>query len=201
MSVLPDGTIPALLGHLQSVDDGNRRRIVELESRGDWNGLAKLAEENLARDGRIADWWLVAGYAYSQMGRHERAAECYGEMVRLAPDDMLGWNLLAQSQREARQPQRAVQTLNNALLVRRDSVATWFLLGETYTDLGRPALAVDAYREALKLEQQLAQAWFGLGRSYARLGRTAEYEDALQALGRLNPALADELSKLRASTR
>ncbi len=201
MGALPDGTVPVLLGHLQGVDDGNRRRIVELEQRGDWEALAKLAEENLARDKHSADWWLVAGYAYSQLGRHQRATECYGETVRLAPDDMLGWNLLAQSYRAAGQPQRAVQTLNNAVLVRRDAPATWFLLGESYSDLGRSEPAAAAYREAVQLNGGFAQAWFSLGRAYARLGRGAEFEQVMHMLQRLDPALAKELGKERPSAR
>lgn len=201
MSVLPDGTVPVLLGHLQGVDDGNRRRIVEFEQRGDWDALSKLAEDNLARDRWNADWWLVAGYAYSQLGRHQRAVECYGEMVRLAPDDMLGWNLLAQSYRAAGQPQRAVQTLNNAVLVHKDVPATWFLLGESYNDQGRSEPAAAAYREAVQLDSGFARAWFGLGRAYARLGRIAEFEQALKTLERLNTSLAKELAELRPATR
>lgn len=201
MNVLPAGTVPVLLSHLQGVDDSNRRRIAELESRGDWQGLAQLAEENLARDRNNADWWLVAGYAYSQLGQHPRAAQCFGEMVRLAPDDMLGWNLLAQSYRSAGEAARAVQTLNSAVLVRKDVPATWFLLGESYSDLGRFDPAAAAYREALQLNGNFAQAWFGLGRAYARLGRADEFEKAAQALQRLNPALAKELAGLRPGPR
>lgn len=155
-ALLPDGTVSILLSHLEGVDDANRRRIVELESRADWDGLAKFAEDNLAKDRRIADWWLVAGYAHSRAGRHPRAIECYGEMVRLAPDDMLGWSLLAQSYRAAGQPQRAVQALNNALLVRRDDPQTWFVLGGAYSDLGRIAEFDQALRALEKLDPGLA---------------------------------------------
>lgn len=155
-ALLPDGTVSILLSHLEGVDDANRRRIVELESRADWDGLAKFAEDNLAKDRRIADWWLVAGYAHSRAGRHPRAIECYGEMVRLAPDDMLGWGLLAQSYRDARQPQRAVQTLNNALLVRKDEPQTWFVLGGAYSDLGLTAEFDQTVRVLEKLDPGLA---------------------------------------------
>jgi tetratricopeptide (TPR) repeat protein len=197
MSLIPDGTFPILLSHLEKTDDANRRRVAELDARGDWNGLARLAEENLARDRSNSDWWMVKGYAYTQLGRHEQAAECYAEMVRLGPDNMLGWNLLAQSQRSAQQPQRAAQTLNNALLIRRDSPATWFLLGESYTDLGRYQPAVQAYREAVQLNREFAQAWYGLGRSYARQGRQAEFEQIVHTLARLDPPLAQRLANER----
>ena len=156
MAALPEGTVPVLLSHLQGMEDGNRKRVAELEARKDWDGLAKFAEENLAKDRNNANWWFIAGYAHSEAGRHPRAIECYGEMVRLAPEDMLGWSLLAQSYRAAGQPQRAVQALNNALLVRRDDPQTWFVLGGAYSDLGRIAEFDQALRALEKLDPGLA---------------------------------------------
>ncbi|MGH8662155.1 MAG: tetratricopeptide repeat protein [Burkholderiales bacterium] len=201
LSVLPDGTVPVLLSHLEGMEEGNRKRVADLEARRDWDGLAKLAEDNLSRDRNNSDWWTVAGYAHSQAGRHPRAIQCYSEVVRLAPDEMLGWNLLAQSYRAAKQPARAVQTLNNALRVRTDAAETWYLLGESYSDLDRDAPAASAYHAALQLNGQFARAWFGLGRAYARLGRGAEFEQSLQSLQKLDPALAKELAALRPAPR
>jgi tetratricopeptide (TPR) repeat protein len=194
MSLLPDGTIPVLLSHFESVGDTNRRRISELEQRRDWDGLATFAEENLKKDKSNADWWLVAGYAYSQGGQRKRAIECYGEVVRLSPEDPLGWNLLAQSYRLNSQPDRAMQIVNRALNVNRDSPATWFLQGEIYSDIGRFEPAIGGYREAIKLDQQFAQAWLGLGKAYARLGRTTELKQVSKALEKLDPAMARELA-------
>src|SRR5258705_1965391 len=134
-SMVPDGTTSVLLSHLQGEEEGNRKRVAALESSKDWDGLTKLAEENLAKDKRNTAWWLVAGYAHTQAGRHQRASECYREMVELAPDDMAGWEFLAQSYRSAGQPQRAVQTLNNAMRVRDNVPPIWFLLGQSYDDL------------------------------------------------------------------
>ena len=201
VAALPDGTVPILLSHVKGIEESNRKRVAELEARKDWEGLTKLAEENLARDRNSSDWWTVAGYAHSQAGRHQRATTCYSEVVRLAPDDMLGWNLLAQSYRDAKQPLRAVQTLNNALRVRQGTAETWFLLGESYADLDRDLPAASAYREAVQQNGEFARAWFGLGRAYARLGRRAEFEQALQRLERLNAPLAKELAELRPASR
>jgi tetratricopeptide (TPR) repeat protein len=193
-SLIPDGTIPMLLSHFERVDDTNRRRIAEFEQRKDWDGLAKFAEENLKQDKSNSDWWIIAGYAYSQSGQHKRAIESYGEAVRLSPDDMVGWNLLAQAWRSAGQPDRALQVANRALNVKRDSPETWFLVGEANSDLGRAEAAVSAYREALKLEERFAPAWLGLGKAYTRLGRANERKQVEQALERLDPAAAKELA-------
>jgi tetratricopeptide (TPR) repeat protein len=196
LSLLPDSTIPILLGNLEGVSDTNRQRIAEFEQRGDWNGLARFAEENLAKDQSSAGWWTVAGYAYSMLGRYPRAVECYSEVIRFAPDEITGWNLLAQAWRASGQPQRAIITLNNALQVRKDSPATYYLLGESYSDLGRLQPAVDAYQQALRLNPDFAQAWFGMGRAYVRQQRYAEAADIVKALEKLDPGLATELSKL-----
>ena len=201
MSLLPDGTLATLLGNMERVEDQNRKRVIELEARKDWDGLARLAEENLAKDRNNSDWWIVAGYAHAQAGRHPRAIECYTEVVRLMPDDMLGWSLLAQAYRDAKQPARAVHTLDNALRVRTDSAEIWFLLGESYSDLDRDAPAAKAYFEAVRINNGFAQAWFGLGRAYARLGRRAEFEEVLVVLAELDGARAKELAALRPAQR
>jgi tetratricopeptide (TPR) repeat protein len=200
-SLIPDGTTSILLSHLQQEEEGNRKRVAELESRKDWDGLVKLAEENLAKDRKSSGWWLVAGYSHSRAGRHQRAIECYRELADLAPDDMVGWELLAQSYLAAGQPQRAVQTLNNALRVRDDAPTTWLLLGQGYDDLSRPDLAVGAYRTAVKLNNELAQGWFGLGRAYALLNRRTEFEQALKTLEKLSPPLAQQLAAMRPASR
>jgi len=197
-SLIPDGTTSILMSHLQKQEEGNRKRVQELESRKDWDGMVKLAEENLAKDRRNIGWWMVAGHAHTQAGRHQRAIECYREVVEHAPDEMDGWELLAQSYRAAGQPQRAVQTVNNALRV-KDNVppAIWLVLGQSYDDLARADLAFGAYLSAIKLDQGLAQAWFGLGRASARLNRRPEFEESVKVLEKLNPPLAQELAAMR----
>jgi len=195
MAALPDGMVPILLSHLEQVDDSNLRRVAELDRQGNWSGLAAFAEENIAKDRRNADWWTVAGYAYSRLGRYSRAIKCYSEVVRLVPDNLTGWNLLAQAYRAAGQPENAIRILENALLVRRDSPMTFYLLGESYSDVGRFGLAARAYRQGIQLDDKFAQAWFGLGRAYVRLGKRDEAENVVRVLEKLDHPLASELEK------
>jgi tetratricopeptide (TPR) repeat protein len=201
MSLLPDGTVPVLLSHFQRVDDTNRTRVAELEQRRDWDGLAKFAEENVKKDPSNSDWWIIAGYAYSQGGQRKRAIEAYGEAVRLSPDEVLAWNLLAQAWRSAGQPDRALQIANRALNVRSDSHTAWFMVGEANSDLGRLEPAVSAYRESIKLDERFAPAWLGLGKAYARLGRANEKGQVELALERLDPMAAKELAAFKPAAR
>jgi predicted Zn-dependent protease len=198
---LEDGTVSVLLTHLKKLGEGDQKLIADLEYHKDWDGLARVAEVGIKLNPQNADWWFVAGYAYSRSGRHELAVQRFGERVRLAPDDMVGWNMLAQSYRDVGQPLRAVQTLTNAHVVRPGTPATYYLLAESYSDLNRFLPAAAAYRESVKLDSKFAPAWFGLGRSAAELGNRGDYDQALKALRELNPALAKELAAIKPRAR
>lgn len=190
LAALPDGTIPILLSNLQRESDTNRRRVAELEQAGDWPGLAKFAEENVARQPSNASWWMVAGYAYSRQRHHARAIECFQEMARIEPQAPEGWNLLAQEYRTAGHSQRAAEVLTQSLTAVRDSPMTLLLLGESYSDLARYELAGRAYRQALDLDGGLTPAWIGLARSHIKLGRLADAESIARSVESSSPQLA-----------
>lgn len=189
-AALPDGTIPTLLGNLERESDTNRRRVSELEQAADWAGLAKFADDNIAKQPSNASWWMVAGYANSRLKQHARAIECFQEMARLEPQAPEGWNLLAQEYRAAGNSQRAAEVLTQALTAVRDSAVMLLLLGESYSDLGRYERAGRAYRQALDVDAGLTPAWLGLARSQIRLGRAAEAEGIARAVEKSQPQLA-----------
>jgi len=192
-SLIPDGTLNALLGNLERVPDENRRRVAELERRGEWTELGQLAARELAKDRSNADWWLIAGYAHSRLGDHAAAAEAYSQVVRIEPDNAAGWHLLAQTHRAAGAPHRAVNVLNNALLALRDSALTHYLLGETYSDLKRYGESAGAFEGALKIEQKFPAAWYALAMAYMRLNRPADARAAAAQLEKLDATLAGRL--------
>jgi predicted Zn-dependent protease len=201
MGLLPDGTVSALLSHVDSTDEPLRKHIYDLESRKDWNGIAKLADENVARDRNSADWWFLAGYAHAEAGRPGRAAEAFGHVVRLHPDDAVGWNLLAQAYLDNKQPARAVQAISTVHQLGKGTAQTYFLLGESYADLDRDLPAADAYRQSAQMDGDFAKAWYGLGRASVRLGRKPDYDNALKSLQRLDPKMAKDLAELRPAWR
>jgi len=191
-ALVPDGTASMLLSHLQTVEDGNRRKVIDMEQKGDWAGLSRFADTNIATDPFSPEWRMIGGYAQLQLRDYAKAMAYFGEMIRLAPDDATGYHFLAETQRVAGQPQRAVATLERALLVVRESPLTHQLLGEAYSDLGRYRPAAESYNRALALDPTLADAWFGLGRASLQLGRNADARDALTELERLrSPRVAD----------
>lgn len=197
-ALIPDGTASMLLSHLQGVEDGNRRRIADMEQKGDWTGLARFADANIAGDPFSPEWRMIGGYAQLQLRDYPKAMTYFSEMIRLAPDDATGYHFLAETQRAAGQSQRAVATLERALLVVRESPLTHQLLGEAYSDLGRFRSAAESYRRALALDPVLADAWFGVGRASLQLGHVADARDALGELERLRSPRATQLRALLA---
>jgi tetratricopeptide (TPR) repeat protein len=193
-SLLPEGTFTTFLGNLQGVSNENQKTIEALARKGDWPGVAKFAEDNIAKERRIADWWVVAGIAYAQMGQFDKANARFAEAVRMEPGEMEYRNLLALSQRLGGEPERALRTLNEALRVNNEDADTYFLLGETYMALKQPDRAVPAYERAMSLAPDAVEIWYGLGLAYAQLGRTDDFREVQQRLRSVDPKLADQLA-------
>jgi len=197
-ALVPDGTLSVLMGNMQGVADANRQRVAELEKKGDWSGLARFAEDNIAKDPFSSEWRVVAGYAQSQLRDYPKAIAHFNELVRMRPDDATGYHFLAEAQRAAGQPERAVATLERALLVVRESPVTFQLLGEANSDLSRYVPAAVAYRRALAIDPTYDEAWFGLGRASLRLARNADAREALRALEQLRSPRAPQLRAMMA---
>jgi superkiller protein 3 len=138
----------------------------------------------------------MAGYAWFRMGDYTKSIALLSPVTLNSPEDIWAWNLLGESQRLAKQPDRAARTLERASTVGRSSFATFFLLGGAYRDAGRLDRAITAYNEAVRLEPDFARGWFELGVALSRIGEITEARAALERLEKLDPKLGEAL-KLR----
>jgi tetratricopeptide (TPR) repeat protein len=187
--------VSALAGH---AEDANVKQISELEAKQDWPGILKVALGNIQRDPSNHDWWLIAGYAHSRLGEHAQAIPCYQTAIRLRPDDVYSWNLLAQSYRSTNEPERAIRTLEQVLLIKSDSAVSFFLLGESYRDINLYERAIPNYISAAGIAPAMGEAWYGLGISYARIGRRNELPLILERLRKVDPPRAAQLEQMTA---
>ena len=194
MALIPDGTFTTLLKNMQGVSAPNQEKLAELEKKGDFAGIVQFAQENLQRDPHNADWWVIMGYAYSELQQYQRAADAFQQATRMEPQDITSWNLLAQAYRSLKQPERAIRTLDNALRINRDSPMTYYLLGESFSDLKRPERAVGFYEEAVQRNPKFSQAVYGLGVAYAQLGRKTDFEATVDLLKKMDPQAAQQLA-------
>lgn len=192
--------LAALMSNMKTVDEPNQAKLAELEAKKDWEGMVAFAQKNLKVDPMSADWWMVVGYAYTQMARYEDAAAAFQKVVQYSPDQIDGYNLLAEAYRVQGKPEEAIRILDRGLRVNQESATTYLLIGQSFNDLKQPDRAVEYFQLALRRDVQLVEAWYGLGVAYARLGRTAEFDEVERGLRQLSPTRADQLARLRPRT-
>jgi tetratricopeptide (TPR) repeat protein len=192
--------LQVLMNNMKTVDAPNQEKLAELEAKQDWDGMVAFAQKNLKVDPTSADWWMVQGYAFTQQAKYEDAAESFQKVVQYSPDEVEGYNLLAETYRVLGKPEDAIRTLDRALRVNQESAATYFLIGESFMDLKQPDRAVEYYRLALRRDGKMVLGWYRLGVAYARLGRTAEFDAVERELRPLSPHHADQLARLRPRT-
>ena len=192
--------LQALMNNMKTVDAPNQKKLAELEAKKDWQGMVDFAQQNLKVDPMSADWWMVEGYAYTQLARYEDASAAFQKVVEYSPDEIDGYNLLAEAYRMQGKNAEAIRTLDRALRVNQESATTYFLIGENFNDLKEPDRAVEFYQLALRRDAKMIPAWYGLGVAYARLGRTAEFDQVERQLRGLSPQRADQLAQLRPRT-
>jgi tetratricopeptide (TPR) repeat protein len=192
--------LQTLLNNMKTVDAPNQKKLAELEAKKDWDGMVAFAQQNLKLDAMNADWWMVLGYAYTQLARYEDAAAAFQKVVEYSPDQIDGYNLLAEAYRVQGKPAEAIRILDRALRVNQDSPRTYFLIGECFRDLKQPERAIEYYQLALRRDSEMVDAWYGLGVAYARLGRTSDFDQVEQGLRKLSPQRADQLARLRPRT-
>jgi predicted Zn-dependent protease len=136
----------------------------------------------------------MRGYAFLRLEQYPTAAESFQQAVRYEPAEMIGWNLLGETYRLMKQPDRAVRTMEAALRVSQDDPSSWFILGEALHDLGRYDRAAQAYQQTLNRDSRNVNAWYGLTIVNYRMGKKAETDAALAGLRRLDPQLADKVT-------
>jgi len=155
----------------RSEDSRTGELIADLQKKGDWAGIARFAQDRLVR------------------------------ATQANPEDIDGWNLLAEAQRRAGRPGASARTLERAVSVDPTSHVMRYLMGEAYRENGDPVRAEAAYRQALQLAPGMALAWFGLGSVLIRTGTSDDLESITRALQRLDAALAAEFLQQRAAAR
>ena len=105
---------------------------------------------------------LAAGGARQAEGRLDEAARLFQQAVTLAPDDPIGWALLAGCVLTARRPDAALQVCDAGLKRLPANPSLLSAKARVLTSLSRVAEAADLYRQALAGDAGSAEARLGL---------------------------------------
>lgn len=141
-------------------------------------------------NGERFDYWLLKLRAlfWLLLGRHEAAAEAFGEMLRRWPDD--AYALASRSHVLAQLGRRDAAIADARRLTDLHpgrSAGDWFNLAFLLEAAGRNDEAEPAFRRAIALDPKLDRAWYGLGLVLIRQGRLDEAVDALKRNTELQP--------------
>jgi tetratricopeptide (TPR) repeat protein len=82
-----------------------------LQSRGDWNGLKKLASDWTKTEPGSATPWLYLGLADDQLNQLNEAINAYEQCLALDPKVAVGWMYLAADYHKAGQPQKLAELM------------------------------------------------------------------------------------------
>jgi tetratricopeptide (TPR) repeat protein len=110
--------------------------------------------DNTANLGRYYLTWAQFTPPNDQQGiaRFQKALDFFEKSTQLAPQNVVNYNLLAQTYYLLGQFEQAEQILQTSTALDPEFAQTPMLLGDTYAAMGRPAEAVEAHRSAILLD-------------------------------------------------
>ena len=124
LSLLPDGTFLVPLSKLLGTENRNRERLLDLEERGDWAAVVATADAELQKNTQSAEWHYIRGMGEARRGNWRSAQGSFAHSVRLDPNELEGWYMLARAQVSSGERENAVRTLERALDVDRANPLT-----------------------------------------------------------------------------
>jgi Flp pilus assembly protein TadD len=144
------------LAHAQALQG----RPVDAES----NLQHALELSNNANDVVFADTFSDLGKAYSDQGNYEKAAEYFGRLVDLTPDNADARAKLAVSLDQLKRFDEAQAEVQNALTAKPDMPEAWNTLGLILLEKQQTNEAVDAFEKAISLKPDYTEAEQNLAR-------------------------------------
>ncbi len=130
------------------------------------------------------------GLSALEDGKYSTAAEAFGKVVRLKPDNAWAWENLAVAYGGLGLYDKALGAAREAVRLQPDLSSAWTGLGVAYGSLAQYEKAQNADQEAVKLNPKDALAWSNLGADYGSLGQPERAVYAYKEAVRLKPDLA-----------
>jgi serine/threonine-protein kinase len=130
---------------------------------------------------RPNDWSTYNGLGafYARRGRWSDAAEQFGRVLELTPDNARGHSNLGGMQAQLGQAESAITSFERATAINPAYATAWSNLGTLYFRQRRYADAVRALERATSLSPQNHQLWFNLASAASRVpGREAQAREA-----------------------
>jgi tetratricopeptide (TPR) repeat protein len=113
---------------------------------------------------------MTRGNGYLEKGEATNALDAYGQVEKLAPEEIDVHLNLANAYLLAGDNQHAAEECQQALSLDHNSAAAYYLLGLAYLHLNQAELAVQAFQQSQRIDPALTALNFQLGLAQERLG-------------------------------
>ena len=144
---------------------------------------------------------LYLAHAYRELGRLERAREELATALTQAPGNPQLLALLGDTERQLRNPARALELEDRALASTPGDLQARYYRGLALLDLGRHGDGIGELEQVVGAGVPIADAYLALGSAYLDAGRIREGVDVLTRGAAVDPARADVRVRLARAQR
>jgi tetratricopeptide (TPR) repeat protein len=134
---------------------------------------------------------LYLAYVYIDLGRADRAREELTTALAQVPGNPQFLALLGETERQLKNPQRAVELARQALLADESFAQGRYYLALALFDLGQREEAIKELERVVRSGPKVAEAYLSLGVGYLEAGRLDEALEILSQATHVDPSRSD----------
>jgi tetratricopeptide (TPR) repeat protein len=137
------------------------------------------------------------GAVCTKLGHHQAAADAYGQVAQITPDDVTAWLAMGTAYHRINQFAEAQAAYTRVAELEPQNPIPWHNLGLLASDQGQHAQARDCFQREVELAPGDAKAWYDLAVAWQKLGNEEEGARAFEqseALVRTNVRKTSDLS-------
>jgi tetratricopeptide (TPR) repeat protein len=189
----PDAAVSELKGILASMPDSAEAHAllgIAYRTMGTPDVIGEAVAElrqALALDPKLAPARYYLANIYLDLGRTERAREELQTALEQLPGNAQFLTLLAEVERQLKNPGRSVELLAQALAADPSSAQARYYRGLALLDLGRAADAIGELEGVVKGGEKRAEVHLSLGAAYLDAGRIDEGLEILSQATHIDP--------------
>lgn len=141
-----------------------------------WTQLQKREEAaeywyqafNIEPNWATAEEHVTLGNSLVELGKFDRATECYSRAIELDPKLATAYHNLGEMLVGQKRWDEAIANYRQAIAINPDSFESYHSLGKTWAERGECDRAIACYRKSLELNPNYARAYLGLGNVFVQ---------------------------------